>query len=181
MNANPSLKSIVAIGLAPLLIGAAPDTAQNAADAGQSVLLIDKITACRAIDNAERRLTCFDEAAAALAKARSDRQMVVLDRGEVREKRQSLFGLRLPEIQLFGRDEAKEPEIREVRSKVVRLSRYGRDQWTVWLEQGGVWRTTEKARFDPEVGEQVRIFKAAMGSFRASFNNNLAVRIERVE
>ncbi len=181
MSANASLKPLFAMSLAPLLISAAPAPSPNAADAGQSVLLIDKVTACRTIDDAERRLRCFDQAAAALAKARSDRQMVVLDRGEVREKRQSLFGLRLPEIQLFGREEAKEPEIREVRSKVVRLTRYGRDQWTVWLEQGGVWRTTEKARFDPEVGEQVRIFKAAMGSFRASFNNNLAVRIERVE
>lgn len=181
MTATTSTKSIFVIFLASTTIGAGPVAAQDAADTGQSALLIDKITACRAIGDAGQRLACFDQAATALAKARNDRQMVVLDRGEVRQKRQSLFGLRLPEIQLFGRDEAKEPEIREVRSKVVRLARYGRDQWTVWLEQGGVWRTTEKARFDPEVGQSVRIFKAAMGSFRASFDDNLAVRIERVE
>ena len=153
----------------------------NPRDANQATMLIDRITACRAIDDAGPRLACFDQASTLLEKARKERQMVVLDRGEIREKRKSLFGLRLPEIQLFGRDEAKEPEVREVVSKVVKLAPYGRDQWTVWLEQGGVWRTTEKARFDPEVGESVRIFKAAMGSFRASFNGNLAVRIERVE
>lgn len=181
MKAMTPTKSIFVIVLGWTALGTAPAAAQDAADTGQSALLIDQITACRTVGDAERRLACFDRAATALAKARNDRQMVVLDRGEVRQKRQSLFGLRLPEIQLFGRDEAKEPEIREVRSKVVRLARYGRDQWTVWLEQGGVWRTTEKARFDPEVGQSVRIFKAAMGSFRASFDNNLAVRIERVE
>lgn len=149
--------------------------------ASQAAVLIDRITACRAIGDTGQRLTCFDQAAASLDKARRDKQMVVLDRGEVREKRKSLFGLRLPEIQLFGRDEAKEPEVREIVSKVVKLAPYGREQWTVWLEQGGVWRTTEKARFDPEVGQSARIFKAAMGSFRASFDGNLAVRIERVE
>ncbi|WP_312489041.1 hypothetical protein [Sphingomonas sp.] len=153
----------------------------DGAKANQGTILIDRITACRAIGDAGQRLTCFDQAAASLDKARQEKQMVVLDRTEVREKRRSLFGLRLPEIQLFGREEAKEPELREVRSKVVKLSPYGRNQWTVWLEEGGIWRTTEKARFDPEVGQSVRIFKAAMGSFRASFDGNLAVRIERVE
>jgi len=181
MTQKTPKKAIHVIALAITILGTCPAAAQDAPDSGQSALLIDKITACRAIADAGRRLTCFDQAAVALAKARSERQMVVLDRGEVRQKRQSLFGLRLPEIQLFGREEAKEPEIREVRSKVVRLAPFGRDQWTVWLDQGGVWRTTEKARFDPEVGQSVRIFKAAMGSFRASFNGNLAVRIERVE
>ncbi|MGW8141022.1 hypothetical protein [Sphingomonas zeae] len=181
MTPKTSIKSIFVMLLTSTALGAGPALAQEAADTGQSALLIDKITACRTIGDAQRRLACFDQTATELAKARSDRQMVVLDRGEVRQKRQSLFGLRLPEMQLFGRDEAKEPEIREIRSKVVKLTPYGRDQWTVWLETGGVWRTTEKARFDPEVGQSVRIFKAAMGSFRASFDNNLAVRIERVE
>lgn len=181
MTATTQKNAMFVMCLGAALLGAYPAGAQDPASAGQSALLIDKITACRAIVGAEARLACFDQAAATLAKARSDRQMVVLDRGEVRQKRKSLFGLRLPEIQLFGRDEAGEPEIREIRSKVVKLAPYGRDQWTVWLEQGGVWRTTEKARFDPEVGEPVRIFKAAMGSFRASFDGNLAVRIERVE
>ncbi len=164
-----------------LTVTASVAQAQKKQEDSRSALLIDRVTACRAIGDSGQRLACFDQAASALAKARSEREMVVLDRGEVRQKRQSLFGLRLPEIQLFGRDEATEPEIREVRCKVVKLAPYGRDQWTVWLEQGGIWRTTEKARFDPEVGQQVRIFKAAMGSFRASFDNNLAVRIERVE
>lgn len=177
------IKIMFFIGLASTITWSENVGAQATDSSGsnQSTTLIDQITACRTIDDEGQRLGCFDRAAASLAKARTERQMVVLDRGEVRQKRQSLFGLRLPEIQLFGRDEAKEPEIREIRSKVVKLAPYGRDQWTIWLERGGVWRTTEKARFDPEIGQSARIFKAAMGSFRASFDGNLAVRIERVE
>lgn len=144
--------------------------------------VIADITACRAITDDAQRLACFDRTAATLASARAAKEIVVMDRTEVREKKRSLFGLSLPDINLFGRDDDKagEPEVAQVESSVVEVVKFGRDRWTVRLANGSTWRTTEPARFDPRRGDPVVIKRAALGSFRGSFAKANAVRMERL-
>lgn len=143
--------------------------------------VVAQVTACRAIQNSERRLACFDRAVAALESARTAKSIVVMDQREIREKKKSLFGLNLPAINLFGRDDDKQPEIAEIESKVVGLATFGRDRWTVRLADGSIWRTTETARFDPEQGDTVVIRRAALGTFRGSFKGARSIRMQRVE
>lgn len=165
-----------AIGIVSLAIVALATPA--AAQDGSAV--IDAVTSCTAIKEDQARLACFDRAAATLAGKRRD-GLVVLDRTEVREKRRSLFGLKLPDIKLFGDDEAKDPPISEISSTVASVRPSGRDRFIVKLQDGSVWRTTEPAKFDPERGDPVKVKRAALGSYRASFRNAFPVRVERVE
>jgi hypothetical protein len=144
---------------------------------------LDAVTACRSIADNAARLQCFDRAAAALDDAKRNDGLVVLNRTEVREKKRTLFGLKLPDINLFGggKDEEQRTQISEIDSVVKGLQPSGRDRWTVRFEDGSIWRTTEPAKFPPKLGDKVKVKRAALGSFRASFNGDYAVRIERVE
>lgn len=144
---------------------------------------LDAVTACRSIADAAARLQCFDRAAAALDDAKKSDGLVVLDRTEVKEKKRSLFGLKLPDINLFGggKDEEARTEVNEIDTVLTGLQPAGRDRFTVQFADKSVWRTTEPFKFPPRVGDKVKIKRAAMGSFRASFNGNYPVRVERVQ
>lgn len=144
--------------------------------------VIADVTACRAITDDGRRLACFDRAVGTLASARDAKDIVVMDKKEIREKKRSLFGLSLPAINLFGRDDdgSTETDVAQLESKVVNAVKFGRDRWTVQLADGSTWRTTEPARFDPQRGDPVVIKRAALGSFRGSFAGANAVRMERL-
>ncbi len=160
------------------ITAAAPISAQNRASAS-----LDAITACRSIAETAARLQCFDRAAAALDEAKRTDGLVVLDRAEVKEKKRSLFGLKLPDINLFGggKDEEQRTEISEIDTTLTKMQPTGRDRFVVQFADNSVWRTTEPFKIPPRIGDKVKIKRAAMGSFRASFNGNYPVRVERVQ
>ncbi len=168
-------KRLVFLVFFSLLALAAPAAGQE----GSS--LIQSVVDCRRIPLDRERLACFDRAAVSLDSARRDDGLVVMNRKEVREKRRSLFGLKLPDIDLFGRDEAKEPAITELDSAVLDARLVARDRWEIRLADKSIWRTTEPARVAPRVGDKVKIRRAALGSYRASFSGAYPVRIQRVE
>ena len=67
--------------------------------------VIERITACRTIAASAERLACFDREVAALEAAADAREIAVVDREQVRRTRRSLFGLRLPDLGIFGDDD----------------------------------------------------------------------------
>lgn len=147
---------------------------------------LDAVTACRAIAANDARLQCFDKAAAALEAAKQKDGLVVLDRTEIRAKKRSLFGLKLPDINLFGSgkdsdDEPAKTRVEEIETTVTSIQSAGRGRWQMRFADGSIWRTTEPAKIDPEKGDKVKVKRAALGSFRASFDGNYPVRVERVE
>jgi hypothetical protein len=171
-----SRKALTVIGAGALaVIGTAADAQSASSDS-----VLDQLFSCRAEADAARRLSCFDAAAARLEKARGAREIVVMNREEVREKRRALFGLPLPNINLFGRNDDSDEKVSLITTKAVDVARYGRDRWRVRMEDGSTWETTEPARFDPKKGDAVIIKSAALGSFRASFAGQSAVRIQRL-
>lgn len=147
----------------------------------QSSALLDRITACRALAPDAERLACFDRAAAELDTAKRDKALIVLDRQEVKQKRRSLFGLKLPDIDLFGRDEAKDPPIPEIDTTLTSVRAAGRDRLLFKFADGSTWRSIELARDTPDPGMKVKIKRAAMGTYRASFGGEYPIRVERVE
>lgn len=166
-----------------LTLTAAALAAPAAAQEGGGGNAVDAITACRDVADSAARLACFDKAVATLAAARDKKEVVVLDRAEVQKTLRSLFGFTLPRIKLFGGgdDDDNAEDIKEINGSVAGVSAVAGDRWTVTLDDDTRWITTESARgFPPRAGETVRIRRAALGSYDASFNKRRTIKVRRI-
>ena len=166
-----------------LTLTAAALAAPAAAQEGGGGNAVDAITACRDVADSAARLACFDKAVATLAAARDKKEVFVLDRAEVQKTRRSLFGFTLPRIKLFGGgdDDDNAEDIKEINGSVAGVSAVAGDRWTVTLDDDTRWITTESARgFPPRAGETVRIRRAALGSYDASFNKRRTIKVRRI-
>lgn len=167
--------------LASLAVAIAAPAAAQENSAGN---VVDAVTACRDVADPAARLACFDKATAALVAAREKKDVVVLDRAEVQKTRRSLFGFTLPRIKLFGGgddDGDSAEDIKEINGTVAGVSAVAGDRWTVTLDDDTRWITTESAKgFPPRAGETVRIRRAALGSYDASFNKRRSIKVRRI-
>jgi hypothetical protein len=170
---------------AVLLLAAAPAAlaAQREAPAPRAELF-EALVRCRTIAEAAARLQCFDRATANLEAAAARRDIVVVDRAQVREGRRRLFGLALPRIPIFGddQDEADEERITTIESVVAGASQNANGQWVVTLRDGGVWAQIDgyTLAVAPRPGHRIVINRAAMGSFMMRVNNQPGLRARRI-
>lgn len=145
----------------------------------------EALVRCRAIAEDAARLACFDTAAAALQAAQERRDLVVVDRQQVREGRRRLFGLALPRLPIFGGgdDEEQEDEdaVRTVEGVVASASQDGLGRWVVALQDGAVWMQIDNntLALRPRPGHRVVINRGALGSFMMRVNNQPGFRARR--
>lgn len=143
--------------------------------------LFTKLIDCRAITENTQRLACYDAATRALDEAEKTKDLVVVDRKEIRETKRSLFGFALPKIGLFSgdRDDDKD-EIKEVAS-TVESTRQAGGNWSIRLaNDGGTWEAISGLSYPPRVGDKVKISKASMGSYLGQVGLSRGVRFRRV-
>ncbi|WP_017666830.1 hypothetical protein [Sandarakinorhabdus sp. AAP62] len=173
---------------AALLIAApalAADKPKNAPPA-----VVQKLLDCRALTDSAARLACLDAGVAALAAAVEKRDVVVADREEVKKARRGLFGIALPNLNLFGGgkdDGDKESSdetgaLKEIEA-VVKSARPGANgNWRFVLDDDSVWVQTDGRIFprDPRAGMKIRIRRAAAGTFLANVDGQIAVRVRRL-
>ncbi len=160
---------------------AAADAQSQPAQA-QRPELFEALVRCRAIRDDAERLTCFDRAAASLQAAAERRDLVVVDRQQVRESRRRLFGLPLPRLPIFGGgDDDDEEEIRQIDSTVASAYQHGNGQWVVRLEDGSTWAQTDDNLIAgrPRPGQPVRVTRAALGTYMMRVNGQPGVRVRR--
>jgi hypothetical protein len=150
----------------------------------QQPALFEALVRCRAIAEAAARLQCFDAASAALAQAAERRDIVVVDRGQVRESRRRLFGLALPRLPIFGggddgRDD--EEEITQLDGTVASASQDGLGHWMVRLQDGSLWVQTDDnaLALRPRPGQAVVIHRGALGSYMMRVNRQPGIRVRR--
>lgn len=172
----------MAIGaLVGALVLAAPAEAQRAGKPARPPQF-QALVACRQIADSAARLQCFDRQVASLEAAEARSEIVLVDRQQIRSTRRSLFGLALPKIPFLddGDDEAENAP-KEYDSKVRAVSAARDGKWTFQLEDA-VWRTTEIAGFqpDPKAGDDVKIRRGPLGSFKLSVEGRPAMRAVRV-
>lgn len=139
------------------------------------------LEACRGIDADAARLACFDRAVAAFADARTKKDVVVMDRAEVRKTKRSLFGFTLPSFNIFGgdKDDSDSDEIRELEGKLSSGRPVGVGFYQLTLEDGSAWETTERNNtLNPRAGDPVKIKKNAFG-YRAYWKS-IIVPVRRV-
>jgi hypothetical protein len=134
------------------------------------------IVACRALADAAARLACFDAASKLLEEATESRQVVLLDQGEVRKTKRSLFGFSLPKIPFFGESDEEFKQIEGEIDGIQALSN-GRYQFTV--QDAGTWQTTEGSWLILKNGQQFKIKRGAVGSYMLVVNGR-AMRVKRV-
>jgi hypothetical protein len=146
--------------------------------------LFQALVRCRAIAEAAARLQCFDAAAAALDQAAERRDIVVVDRGQVRESRRRLFGLALPRLPIFGGgDDGREDpeEITQLEGTVARASQDAYGHWVVRLQDESLWVQTDAnvLALRPRPGQPVLIRRAALGSYVMRVNGQPGIRVRR--
>lgn len=142
--------------------------------------LMQSLLACRSIEQAEPRLTCFDQAAAAFQSAQRDGEIAVVDQAQARQTRSRLFGLDLDAVDIFGGLRASAP-VEAIETHLVRASQDGRGQWTFLLEDGSTWRQIDTQRLSARAapGAVVQIRKAALGSYLLRVNDSRSLRARR--
>ena len=146
----------------------------------------EALVRCRAITEDSARLACFDSAAAALQAAQERRDVVVVDRQQVREGRRRLFGLALPRIPIFGGgddDDANDQDaVRSLEGTISAVTQAGYGQYQVTLADNSVWLQTDNnlLAVPPRAGHRVVINRGALGSFMMRVNNQPGIRVRRV-
>lgn len=142
--------------------------------------LVSALVACKAETDDARRLACYDRTAGALADATAKGQIAVVDREDVRKTRRALFGFVMPKLPFFSGDDSADDTTDVIESTVVsvRAEKYG--MFTVVIDGGAVWRTSEVVRRDPKPGSKVRIKRGAVGGYFIGFDGGIAVRGARV-
>ena len=144
--------------------------------------LFEALLRCRAIAEPAAKLACFEAATDSLEQAVEAREVVVVDRAQVRESRRRLFGISLPSLPVFGGgDEDEEDEIDSVEGVVAEAIQDRNGRWIVRLEDGAIWVQTDDSplALRPRPGQKVEINRAALGTFMMRVNGQPGVRAQR--
>lgn len=145
--------------------------------------IFEALIRCRALTDDAARLQCFDSAAANLQEAAERRDVVVVDRQQVREGRRRLFGLPLPNLPIFGGgdDDDSTEQIDSIESTIASAYQAGYGRWVVRLEDGSTWVQTDDniVAGRPRPGQPVKVQRGALGSFMMRINNQPSIRVRR--
>lgn len=147
--------------------------------------LLTALSACRGIADDAARLACFDRTSSALDAAERDGAVVIVERQQIREARRQLFGFNAPALPaLFGRagDESDvEPEVASVETTLLGAGQDREGKWTFRLADGSEWRQIDSApvRFQNRTGTEIRVRRAALGSYLLTAGASRAVRVKR--
>ena len=133
---------------------------------------------CRAIQDANARLACYDRGVAALDTAQKTNEIYVADKQAMREARRGLFGFSVPKLRIFSDDDLGDME--ELETTIAGVSSGARG-YIFTLPDGARWAQTDKKYMDkPKIGAKIKIEKALLGSYMASINKKPGFRVERL-
>ncbi len=165
-------------GTADRALAAKPNARTRAA-------VLQAVVDCRQVTEADKRLACFDAAAAKLDQAEATGQVVVVDSNQVREVKRDIFGLSLPSLDLFGPlgigKSSAANDIDHVAEAVKTASRLGNGRWVVELDSGAVWRQIDDEPVDeaPRRGTKAVIRRASLGSYFMKLDGQRSIRVMR--
>lgn len=143
---------------------------------------LNRVINCRAIQPAEERLACYDREVAAFDTAESSNEVVVMDRQQVRRTRRTLFGLVLPDLGVFGDNNADPEEaVAQIEATIQGANQNALGKWVITLEDGARWIQSDSRNLarNPRNGMTIRIRRAAMGSYLANIDGQIAIRVRR--
>lgn len=145
--------------------------------------LIDQIERCRAIEDDAQRLACFDRETATLLSATKSGQVSVVDRGELKAARRSLFGFSMPKLPFFSGDTSADDAPDELESTIRSVQAIEGGRYRIVINDGdAVWETTESPMRlnEPHSGDKIVIKKGAVGSYFLRLGGQLGVKGRRI-
>jgi hypothetical protein len=169
------------LGVTAAGTGAAKPDAATPAAQEQRPAAFEAVIRCRAIAGDAERLRCFDAAAAAMEQAADRRDLVVIDRQQVRAAHRKLFGIEIPRLNLFGGGDDKSDEVSELDGVASSVAQDGNGRWIVTLEEGGTWVQIDDnpIAIPPRAGTKIVIKRAALGSYMMRIGGQPGVRAHR--
>jgi hypothetical protein len=171
----------MALALAFTLIAAWP--AWGAKPKDQHAPEVQAVIDCRAIDDAAKRLACYDQTVAKMSAAEANGDLVTINREQRRAARRQAFGLPLPSLAFLDRGE-KPDEVDKIEVKIASASQGGVDaKWTIVLDDGAIWRQIDSNELHraPHAGSTAVIRRAMLGSFFMNIDGQQAIRVHRVQ
>lgn len=168
-------KGLAIAGLVVVMAGGAVAADKPQERAGALKAVVD----CRGVADPGERLACYDKAAAALDAAEAKGDVVVVDRGQMREARKAAFGFNF-QMPTFMTKGEKEEELQRLETTVASARQDAHGKWIVKLADGAVWTQidTEKVRKIP-AGAAVTIRTASLGSYMLIVKNYGSFRAKR--
>lgn len=143
--------------------------AAEEAPARPAVPEIEALRTCRAIADVPARAACYDAATDALLSAARGRDIVVINKDEVRKTRRGLFGFALPRIPfLDGSGRGKDADaVDKLQTRIASVARAGFGKFRFTVEDGARWETVEpSSRLAPlEVGQPITLEKGLFGAY----------------
>ena len=118
-----------------------------------------------------------------LQQASQDREVVMVDKEQIKKTRRGLFGLLLPNMNIFGggKNDEESERVREVEGVIAQAQLVHRN-WLIVLEDGAKWIQTDARELirDPHKGSAIKIRAAALGSYLANIDGQTAIRVKRI-
>jgi hypothetical protein len=181
-NLIAARNAALALALAGIAVSA-PALAQNRpAGATDRAASLKQLSDCRAIADDSARLACYDAAAATIDRAETTGELVVVDRGQVREAKRSLFGFDTSALNFFDRGEGEaRVEVSNVTLTIDRAYRGEGGRWVMVMTDGQVWRQIDSSGpyNPPRQGSKAEIRKASLGSYFLNVDGQTAIRARR--
>ena len=168
------------VAIAATATGQSPAAAKTAPTPSPLVIAIE---ACRKIADPTQRLACYDRAAPALVDAARTGEVRVVDRGQVRQVRRSLFGYSMPKLPFFSGDDSATDTPDELATTIKSVRDIGYGKYRIVLTEGdAVWETTEASISvsEPKAGQKISIRRGPMGSYFVRINGQRSVKGRRV-
>lgn len=142
-------------------------------------VVVEQVYKCRDIADSAARLACYDAAVVQMADAEQRRDILFADRAQVNKTKKGLFGLNLSNLNIFGGDDDKD-EVNDITATIVSVGRVDR-RWVLVLDDGARWSQADTKTLprNPKSGMEVKIRKAALGSYLANVDGMNAMRVKR--
>lgn len=171
------MKLTMVLAVAAAMTTASGDAAKPAQKRAEA---FDALIACRAIADQAEKFACLDRTSAVLEAAANAGDLVVVDRQQIRETKKTLFGFDLPNLgRVFGDD--KGAEVQSVEGKIAAAHTDGDGRWVITLADGALWRQIDGNVLGrrPKPGMDVKINRAALGSYKMAVAGQPGIRVRR--
>lgn len=172
------IKAMMAVGLALCTVA---NSAAAAPAAKPIPGQVARLLACRGVADTALRLACFDREVATVQANIASKELVMIDRAQVKVARRSLFGFGGADIgSLFG--DGDSDAIKEVTGVVASSRRNAEGSWTIKLADGSTWSQTDDAdvALRPAAGHKVVVRRGALGSYKLSVNGQPGIKVKRI-
>jgi hypothetical protein len=141
---------------------------------------MQRLLACRSIQDGAQRLACFDRETASVDQAISKKDLVLIDKARATQAKRSLFGFSIPDFGgLFG---GGDDDVKEIASTVSGFSQNGYMGWTIKLADGSTWAQTDDATLGlpPAKGQKVVVHRGSFGAFFLRLNGQPGIKVKRI-